>query len=441
MNEKINFLFELFINLFQGIVFTLFCNSFFTPKFKKWINTTICAGVTLLLFAVITLINLTNTSIANIEIVLYLAIIVPFSVFCHKGKTFLKIVMPVISFVILMCIAMGFTTILSVVFNKNVEQVIAASTVYRFLYVIITNITFVFILYLIYRIYKDKIDIKKPTDVILCFVIPILTMIIVFLATSVITDAATSETNRIYLGIISVIAFVVAFSMFALMKQITKAAELKTLNIVMAKEQEMYKEEISNQNKYIEEISHVKHEMKRKLAHINHLISNGDIESAKGICKTSELELKEISPVFRTDNIYLNAILNKTYAKATERNIVTQFTIKSNLKDINTLDLVSLLGNLIDNAFDALENVTGEKNMHITIFEKERYYIISVKNSINKSVLDSNPHLKTTKSDKKAHGQGLKIIRNIVDKNNGNISFKEKENCFIVSLMLEIIAK
>ena len=376
MNEKINFLFELFINLFQGIVFTLFCNSFFTPKFKKWINTTICAGVTLLLFAVITLINLTNTSIANIEIVLYLAIIVPFSVFCHKGKTFLKIVMPVISFVILMCIAMGFTTILSVVFNKNVEQVIDASTVYRFLYVIITNITFVFILYLIYRIYKDKIDIKKPTDVILCFVIPILTMIIVFLATSVITDAATSETNRIYLGIISVIAFVVAFSMFALMKQITKAAELKTLNIVMAKEQEMYKEEISNQNKYIEEISHVKHEMKRKLAHINHLISNGDIESAKGICKTSELELKEISPVFRTDNIYLNAILNKTYAKATERNIVTQFTIKSNLKDINTLDLVSLLGNLIDNAFDALENVTGEKNMHITIFEKERYYAI-----------------------------------------------------------------
>lgn len=441
MSETVYFLFELFINLFQGIVFTLFCNFFFTPKFSKRINTAICAGVVLLLFSVITLINITNTSIANIEIVLYLAIIVPFSVFCHKEKTFLKIVMPVIAFVILMCIAMGFTTILSVVFNKNVEQVIAASTVYRFLYVIITNITFVFILYLIYRIYKDKIDIKKSTDLILCFVIPILTMITAFLATSVITDAETSEINRIYLGIITVIAFVVAFSMFALMKQITKAAELKTLNIVMAKEQEMYKDEITNQNKYIEEISHVKHEMKRKLAHINHLISNGDIEIAKEICKTSELELKDISPVFRTDNIYLNAILNKTYAKATSRNIVTQFTIKSSLKGINTLDLVSVSGNLIDNAFEALENVIGEKYMHITIFEKERYYILSVSNTIDRSVLESNPNLKTTKKDNKTHGQGLKIVRNIVDKYNGNISFKEKENCFIVSLMLEIIAK
>ena len=83
MNETVNLITELIINLFQGAAFTLFCNFFFTPKFRKGVNIAICTGVTLLLFGVITIVNLTTPTIAFIEVILYLIIMLPFSIFCH----------------------------------------------------------------------------------------------------------------------------------------------------------------------------------------------------------------------------------------------------------------------------------------------------------------------------------------------------------------------
>lgn len=437
MNETVNLIFELLVNLFQGTAFTMFCNFFFTPRFSKGTNYSICVAVSLLLFGIITVINFSYPSIILVEVILYLLIMIPFSVFCHKGKLFLKIIMPLLIFILLMGIGMGYSTFLSLAVGKDVEQILAFSSTYHIMHILITNATYGFVLFLICRVYKEKINLKKPEDIISFIVIPLLTLIIVVIITAVITDVNISETNRLLLGIIAFIAFAIAFVMFSLMTQISKAAEVNALNIVMIREQNMYKSEIANKNAYIEEVSFVKHEMKRKLYYINELLSAGDIEEAQKICESTDNELSELTAVFKTDNLYLNSILNLTSKRASDAGIKFVHTIKSSLRLIDGLDLLSILGNLIDNAFEALEATAKEKLLQITIFEKEHYYIISVKNSIEKSVLDKNPHLKTTKGDKRAHGHGLKIVKSITAKYRGNISFTENASNFVVSIMLE----
>ena len=112
-------------------------------------------------------------------------------------------------------------------------------------------------------------------------------------------------------------------------------------------------------------------------------------------------------------------------------------TVTSSLSQLDGLDLLSILGNLCDNAFEALEKVKGEKLLAITILEKEYYYIISMKNSIASPILTENPNLKTTKPDKYAHGHGLKIVKSITSKYDGNISFDERDSCFVVNIMLQ----
>lgn len=437
MNETVNLIFELLINLFQGTAFALFCNFFFKPKFSKGINILICISVILLLFGVITLINFNFPTILFAEVILYLLIMIPFCVFCHEGKLSLKIIMPLLIFILLMGIGVGYSTFLSLLVGKDVQQVLAFSSTYHIIHIFITNATYGFFLYLICRVYKEKIDLKKPVDIISFIVIPLLTLVIVVIITAVITDVNISEVNRLLLGIIALIAFGIALVMFSLMKQISKSAEVNALNIVMAREQSMYKSEIADRNAYIEEVSLVKHEMKRKLFYINELLSSGDTEQAQKICESTDKELSEMSTLFKTDSLYLNSVMNLTYKRATDANIRFDHTVKSSLTHIDGLDLLSILGNLIDNAFEALESVKGEKFLQITIFEKEHYYIISVKNSIDKSVLDENPNLKTTKSDKWAHGHGLKIVKNIAAKYHGNISITENNSNFTVSLMLE----
>ncbi|MBE6735096.1 MAG: GHKL domain-containing protein [Ruminococcaceae bacterium] len=332
---------------------------------------------------------------------------------------------------------MIYTTFVSVVFNRNVEQVVTESTVYRYIYVIIANLTYFFILYLIVRIYKNKINLKKSTDIVTCFVIPVLTMTITFLATAVLSDYKTSELNRIYLGCIVIIAIVIAFAMFSLMHHIGKSAEISAINSMMVKEQELYKTEIVNQSNYIEDISRVKHEMKNKLFCIRELLRSGRVMEAQKMCEDAESELGEIPVIFSTDNIYLNALLNMAYKRAVDNQIEFSHTIKSNLTDIEESDLISLLGNLIDNAIEALQKLKSDKYLHITIFEKDNYYMFSVKNSISASVFYRNPKLETTKTDKRFHGHGLKIVKQIVKKYNGNISFSENDSIFDVSFMLE----
>ena len=66
-----NYGFELFVNLFQGVMFTVFCYKFLTPSRNK-----ICEGIafcvaSLLMFLSITLINWLYMSFAYIETVVF----------------------------------------------------------------------------------------------------------------------------------------------------------------------------------------------------------------------------------------------------------------------------------------------------------------------------------------------------------------------------------
>ena len=62
--------------------------------------------------------------------------------------------------------------------------------------------------------------------------------------------------------------------------------------------------------------------------------------------------------------------------------------------------------------------------------------IITVKNSIDESVLDKNPELVSTKAEE-GHGYGIKQMKNIVEKYDGMIDIYEKNQMFVVSVMLE----
>ena len=64
-------------------------------------------------------------------------------------------------------------------------------------------------------------------------------------------------------------------------------------------------------------------------------------------------------------------------------------------------------------------------------------YRFAVKNSINKSVLENNRQLITSKSDKKHHGYGIKIIREIAEKYQGRCDFFEEENVFCCLVVLK----
>ena len=102
---------------------------------------------------------------------------------------------------------------------------------------------------------------------------------------------------------------------------------------------------------------------------------------------------------------------------------------------IDSVDFSSLLTNLLDNAIHAAAN-SDKRQISVSISKKRGYEAISVRNSINSSVLAVNPDLHSTHAEPEKHGMGIKQIRAIIEKYNGLLDIYEEDLVFCVNVML-----
>ncbi len=145
-----------------------------------------------------------------------------------------------------------------------------------------------------------------------------------------------------------------------------------------------------------------------------------------------------------SENLMIDSIIDikKGYALSKGIDMVTELYIPPNMK-YDSLDMVIILGNLLDNAIEACEKLINKKKPEITlkIQYKMSNIVILVKNTYEgengqsgSSVDDSLP--KTTKTDKKVHGIGMRNAKEIIEKYNGVIEWRTEYGMFIVDVLL-----
>ncbi|WFA09984.1 GHKL domain-containing protein [Tissierella sp. Yu-01] len=165
------------------------------------------------------------------------------------------------------------------------------------------------------------------------------------------------------------------------------------------------------------------------------------VESMKRYIKDLDVD-SEFRKLIKLDNKILAGFLYNKTRKAKECGISFQIDIKdyefkTNVKDY---ELIEVLGNLIDNAFD-----TGVKNncVILEIKEEKNMSVIEIKNK--HSYLNSNTISKmftpgySTKSEKN-HGYGLTNVKKIVSNNTGLLSVYnetiDKHNYIVFKVLL-----
>ena len=115
----------------------------------------------------------------------------------------------------------------------------------------------------------------------------------------------------------------------------------------------------------------------------------------------------------------------------------TKVVIEESSIPMKDIDLHSLLGNLFNNAIEALEKIPEDKrDLQVEIRPKGGYISILVKNRILESVLEKNPHLITSKEDVSQHGFGVKIIRSLAEKYQGYADFYESDSYFCAQVLI-----
>lgn len=182
------------------------------------------------------------------------------------------------------------------------------------------------------------------------------------------------------------------------------------------------------------DIRKTQHDMKHQLAAINGYLEEQQYEECKEYVAKLLPNQSGQGKVLRSDNNVIDYIINAKLGNLKETVILVTGSI-GDISDIEEADLASLLGNLLDNAVEAIADL-DEKRIELTFAKQDASRVIICKNTIKDSVIKNNPNFITTKKDASVHGFGMKAIKRIVKKYEGLIDFFEVSNMFGVQIVL-----
>lgn len=186
----------------------------------------------------------------------------------------------------------------------------------------------------------------------------------------------------------------------------------------------------------MEETRKVRHEMRSNCFMLEALLEEKKYDELQDVLHNALgsplLRGMEVSTGNRMVDMLLSTKVNE--ARQLGIPIVLHVVLPENLS-IDQQMLCSLLTNLLDNAIEASRQVSSP-DIDCSMRMVKGYLAIEVRNKVDGSVLEKNPRLLTSKRDRANHGLGIKIIRQIVHRCDGNIEFWEDMGRFVVTIML-----
>ncbi len=121
------------------------------------------------------------------------------------------------------------------------------------------------------------------------------------------------------------------------------------------------------------------------------------------------------------------------YLTNIQEDVVVQVngTCPSNLA-ISDYDLCTIVSNAITNAVEGVtRQIDKDKKIIINMTYEENGFVIKIWNTCNPiEIIDEKNQYSTLKIDKKAHGFGLKNIKETVEKNMGKLIYGNERNGF-----------
>lgn len=427
---------EIAVNLVQQLLFIGFLYLFFDKSENRVKNITSFLVAVLILFAMANYFTFNEMTFNHMDAVITIVIMLGYSVFFLKGELYLRIIMPLVSFGLNMLIAFAAIFLMSSITGKTMEESVAFSTAFRYIYLVVVEATYIFILWLILRIRKKNITLSNRYDIFAFIVIPVLCMLAMY--TDVfIYQIVNFDSHILLLIVINLIVLViVSIMVWFLLIKISNDNEIKTELLLSNQREEMYKTSVISTNEQIEKLSQIRHDIKNNALAVSTLIKEGEYQKAKTICDSIAKSTSSYTPV-HCQNPVLNAILNVEIDKATSYNIDFTYDISDTLSFMDDADVVSIIGNLCDNAIEYLSTVpTESRKMDLNISVYRDFSYINCNNTITSSVLEHNPRLNTSKDDNLLHGKGIKILRSVAERYNGEVIVKEEQNEFSVSVII-----
>ena len=143
--------------------------------------------------------------------------------------------------------------------------------------------------------------------------------------------------------------------------------------------------------------------------------------------------------VSRSGNLVVDSLINYKYSLAQKERIDMKCYIFVPEEMVFAgADLCIILGNLIDNAMEAVNSfLPGQRYIDVSITQIKDSLSIMVKNPYKgKLLLNGNGQIITSKQEHRNHGIGLDSVQRTVEKYKGELLIEHEDGIFSVSILL-----
>ena len=200
-------------------------------------------------------------------------------------------------------------------------------------------------------------------------------------------------------------------------------------------------ETLSRMEELIYSIRKQRHDFNHHLQAVYGFLEVGSFREARDYIRNTFSAITTHGELIKTDNHEISAMLYTKIGLAEAKNINLEVLINCSLKDLSLKsgEANSILGNLIDNAMEAVENTPGEKRLiNVEITKPSNEFVFTVVNRvvpIEQEIIDRIFKLNFS-TKKNRQGLGLAIVKELVERCNGSVtvSSNDEETIFTVRL-------
>ena len=361
-----------------------------------------------------------------------------------RGTVFLKCYISFISNYMIFLINIPVMLIFSGILNSSVHTTIYMQGFIRIVILVLTKVLYFLLTFVFYKWYKHNL---KHADFRLNnfeWFSMLLLSAISFAIGLYIFQTNINQFKPIVITVSSLTALAInALVLHCLLRSAQnryKAEEIKFYQL----ENQAMKTNLDNYIKQEAEISKIKHDMENVALTTTTLLQEHDYAKLEKHFSQIINDL-QVTDILHTDikNVYLNAIIQQKYTKCKSKIKNVNFTCAADetfrkneeIANIDIIDLCTIIANLLDNAIEAYTEC-NDYDIRINLDYINNSYRIEIANTIKGSVLSGNKTLKTSKSDTKNHGIGIKSVKSRAEKYNGKTEFTEENGQFVARVWL-----
>ena len=174
------------------------------------------------------------------------------------------------------------------------------------------------------------------------------------------------------------------------------------------------------------------HDLHHHIEAIYQRLVQGETAEALEYCEALRGPVREISQTVWTGDTAVDYLISSKLAQAEERQIQTEVNVEFPRRtNLRSVDLTAILGNLLDNALEALETAPENRRfLRLTIRRIQEMLVIKMENGYGKEPVQEKGAIQTSKEKKALHGWGLSSVRSAAERYEGTLVTRYGDGVF-----------